>query len=60
VSFISLEHVKKQYRSGEVVTHALRDVSFEIGEGFFAVVVNFLGQRRMKRINMVESLKTNE
>jgi putative ABC transport system permease protein len=26
----------------------------------FAALVNIIGQRRMKRINMVESLKTNE
>jgi hypothetical protein len=31
VSFISLEHVRKVYRTGEVVTEALRAVSFEIG-----------------------------
>lgn len=38
-AFISFENVKKTYHMGEIDIHALDDVSFEIEQGEFVIML---------------------
>lgn len=58
MSFIELAQVKKQYRTGEVVTEALRGVSFEIEEGEFAVIVGPSGAGKTTVLNLIGGMES--
>jgi putative ABC transport system ATP-binding protein len=57
VNFINLDNVKKQYRSGDVVTNALRGVSFDISEGEFAVIVGPSGAGKTTVLNLLGGME---
>ena len=51
--FITFENVKKVYRSGEVETTALHDVSFAIGKGEVCVIVGESGAGKTTLLNIL-------
>lgn len=53
MSYISLEHVVKRYRMGEVVITAVSDISFEIEKGEFAVIVGPSGAGKTTVLNIL-------
>lgn len=46
-AFISFENVKKTYHMGEIDIHALDDVSFEIEQGEFVIMLALVVQVRV-------------
>lgn len=57
MSFIELSRVRKQYKTGEVVTEALRGVSFEIEKGEFAVIVGPSGAGKTTVLNLIGGME---
>lgn len=55
---ISLKHVSKHYRVGEVTIKALQDVDLEIGSGEFIVILGPSGSGKTTLLNMVGGLDT--
>ncbi len=52
-NFIRFEHVKKEYRSGEMSVTALSDVSFTIDEGEICVIVGESGAGKTTLLNIL-------
>lgn len=57
MSYIVFDNVKKEYRTGEVVTQALRGVSFEIEKGEFAVIVGPSGAGKTTTLNLLGGME---
>lgn len=53
MEFITLEHVVKEYRMGEVTITAAADISFEIKKGEFAIIVGPSGAGKTTVLNML-------
>lgn len=51
--YLSLKHVSKQYRTGDVVVNALKDVSFDLEDGEFAVVLGSSGAGKTTLLNLL-------
>ncbi|TRZ90105.1 ABC transporter ATP-binding protein [bacterium] len=56
MTLISAEHIKKEYPVGEVVVHALNDVSFEIGPASFVCFVGPSGSGKTTLLNLIGCL----
>ncbi len=53
MDFISLEHVVKEYRMGEVSITAVADISFQIQKGEFAIIVGASGAGKTTVLNLL-------
>ena len=53
VSYISFEHVKKEYRMGEVIINAVDGVDFVVEKGDFAIIVGPSGAGKTTVLNML-------
>ncbi|HHT17274.1 MAG TPA: ABC transporter ATP-binding protein [Papillibacter sp.] len=58
MSYIVFENVTKEYKTGEVVTQALRGVSFSIEKGEFAVIVGPSGAGKTTTLNLLGGMET--
>jgi len=56
--FVSFEHVYKRYHMGEVIVTALNDVSFNIEEGEFCVIVGASGAGKSTVLNILGGMDT--
>lgn len=52
-SFLSLEHVKKIYRSGDMEVTALSDISLSLSDGEFAVILGSSGAGKTTLLNLL-------
>lgn len=57
-SFLSLEHVKKIYKTGDVEVAALSDVSLSLDEGDFAVILGSSGAGKTTLLNLLGGMDT--
>ena len=53
MAYISLEHMVKRYKMGEVVITAVDDISFEIEKGEFAIIVGPSGAGKTTVLNVL-------
>ncbi len=53
MSYLSLEHVSKEYRTGPITIEALKDVSFTLENGEFAVVLGSSGAGKTTLLNLL-------
>ena len=58
MSYLELEHVSKVYQSGSVAVQALRDVSFSLESGEFAVVLGSSGAGKTTLLNLLGGMDT--
>jgi putative ABC transport system ATP-binding protein len=57
MSYITFENVKKQYKTGEIVTEALRGVSFTVEKGEFVVIVGPSGAGKTTLLNLLGGME---
>jgi putative ABC transport system ATP-binding protein len=55
-ALIQLDHIHKRYETGEVVVHAVRDVSLQIGRGEFVAVMGSSGSGKSTLMNIIGCL----
>ena len=53
MSYLTLDHVSKQYHSGDITVDALKDVSFSLENGEFAVVLGSSGAGKTTLLNLL-------
>jgi putative ABC transport system ATP-binding protein len=58
MSFIKLSNVSKEYRTGDVVTRALDNISFSIEEGEFVVIVGPSGAGKTTVLNILGGMES--
>ena len=58
MSYVEFKNVKKIYKSGEVLIHALSDVNFEIEQGEFCVIVGASGAGKTTILNILGGMDT--
>ncbi len=53
MSYLTLEHVSKQYQSGDICVNALKDASFSLEDGEFAVILGSSGAGKTTLLNLL-------
>jgi len=57
-TILQVEHLAKEFRMGELTVQALRDVSFDLNEGEFVVVLGPSGSGKSTILNIVGGIDT--
>lgn len=58
MSYIEVNNVKKEYKVGDLIIHAVRDVSFSIEESEFVVIVGPSGAGKTTVMNIIGGMDT--
>ena len=58
MAYLTLNHVSKQYKIGDITVDALKDVSFELADGEFAVVLGSSGAGKTTLLNLLGGMDT--
>ena len=58
MAFLSLSNVKKEYHTGSVTVPALDDVSFDLNEGEFVVILGTSGAGKTTLLNLLGGMDT--
>ena len=58
MAFLSLSDVKKEYHTGSVTVPALDDVSFDLNEGEFVVILGTSGAGKTTLLNLLGGMDT--
>lgn len=58
MSYVEFKNVRKTYKSGEIEIHALNDVSFNIEQGEFCVIVGASGAGKTTILNILGGMDT--
>lgn len=58
MAFLSLSDVKKEYHTGSVTVPALEDVSFDLNEGEFVVILGASGAGKTTLLNLLGGMDT--
>jgi putative ABC transport system ATP-binding protein len=53
---ITLDHVKKQYKMGDVTVNAIEDISLQVDKGEFIVVLGPSGSGKTTMLNLISAL----
>ncbi len=53
MSYLRLSNVSKQYKTGEIEVNALKDISFELNDGEFVVVLGSSGAGKTTLLNLL-------
>lgn len=54
MAVLSLKNVKKEYHVGEITIPAVEDVSFELNEGEFVVILGASGAGKTTLLNSIQ------
>lgn len=57
-AFVEFKNVSKCYRTGEIMIHALEDVSFQIEQGEFCIIVGASGAGKTTILNILGGMDT--
>ncbi len=58
MSYLRLSNVSKQYKTGEIEVNALKDISFELNDGEFVVVLGSSGAGKTTLLNLLGGMNS--
>lgn len=58
MAFLSLSDVKKEYHTGSVTVSALENISFDLNEGEFVVILGASGAGKTTLLNLLGGMDT--
>ena len=58
MSYLSMKKVSKTYKSGEIKVKALKDITFELNEDEFVVILGASGAGKTTLLNLLGGMDT--
>ena len=58
MKILSLKNVRKEYHTGSLTVHAVEDVSFDLSEGEFVVILGASGAGKTTLLNLLGGMDT--